>query len=362
MESQENAHLEQHRQEMQRFRRLCETDLQGALAFATSAVEKFGYRGSNDQRRGDALELLALAYSRFGQFDQAVEPATELVRIRQAAKPLDYELLALALAQQATALFALGRSEEADEALREQLASWRKAFAAGDLRLAQKLEGQAEYVQKGFGRTEWAIELLKEAVKIRNRHPDASSGNYAATLTELAIHQLRQGEFGEANANLAKARALFKKAIALDPSREENKASLAQVLILRSGIAGALAQKKKAIAEANAARKIEFQDRVLQAENEILVAAALSSVLELTGDIPAAVSEQNKVLDVYFKNDDLLANGSLDKGGISDTLSWLGRLYLEQNELDLARQAITTAREKGGSCPVARRHRKTKKS
>lgn len=348
MESHENTHLEQHRQEMQRFLRLCDTDLQAALAFARSAVEKFGYRGRNDQRRGDALELLVLAYSRLRQFDRAIEPATELVRIRKAAKPLDYELLALALAQQATALFALGRSEEADEALREQLASWRKAFAAGDLRLAQKLEVQAEHVQKGFGRTEWAIELLKEAVKIRNRHPDASSGNYATTLTELAIHQLRQGEYGEANANLAKARVLLKKAIALDPSREENKAGLAQVLILRSGIAGALAQKEKAITEAEAARKIKFQDRVLQAENEILVAAALSSVLELTGDIPAAVAEQNKVLDAYFKNDDLLANGSLDKGGISDTLSWLGRLYLEQNELDLARQAITTAREQLG--------------
>ena len=333
---------------MQQFLRLCETDLQGALAFARSAVEKFGRRGRNDQRRGDALEFLAVAYSRLRQFDRAIEPATELVRIRRAAKPLDYELLGLALGTQATALFALGRSEETDKALREQLASWRNAFPPEDLRLAQKLEGHAEYVQKGFGRTEWAIELLKEAVEIRKGYPESSRGKLADTLQELAILQLRLAEYGEANANLAKARTLLRKAIAVDPSGEENKAGLAQVLVLRSGIAGALAQKEKAIAEAEAARNIKFEDRVLQAENEILVAAALSSVLELRGDIPAAIAEQNKVLDVYFKNDDLLASGSLDKGGISDTLSWLGSLYLEQNELDLARQAITTAREQLG--------------
>jgi tetratricopeptide (TPR) repeat protein len=348
MTSRENSHLEEHRREMQQFLRLCETDLQGALAFARSAVEKFGRRGRNDQRRGDALEFLAVAYSRLRQFDRAIEPATELVRIRRAAKPLDYELLGLALGTQATALFALGRSEETDKALREQLASWRNAFPPEDLRLAQKLEGHAEYVQKGFGRTEWAIELLKEAVEIRKGYPESSRGKLADTLQELAILQLRLAEYGEANANLAKARTLLRKAIAVDPSGEENKAGLAQVLVLRSGIAGALAQKEKAIAEAEAARNIKFEDRVLQAENEILVAAALSSVLELRGDIPAAIAEQNKVLDVYFKNDDLLASGSLDKGGISDTLSWLGSLYLEQNELDLARQAITTAREQLG--------------
>lgn len=349
MENQETPRLAQHRQAMKRFLELREADAQGALAFARSAVEDSEQWRRNDQRRGDALELLALAYSHFEQFDQAIEPTTELVRIRRAAKPLDYELLALALMTQATALFALGRSEEADEALREQLESWRDAFDARDLRLAQKLEGQAEYVQKGFGRTEWAIELLKEAVEIRNEHPEASPGRFAATLQELAIHQLRQHEYGEADANLARARSLLEQEIALDPSREENRAGLAQILVLRSGIAGALAQKDRAIAEAEAARNIKFQDRTLQAENEILVAAALSSVLELTGDISAAIAEQHKVLEVYLNNDDLLANGSLDKHGISDTLSCLGSLYLEQGDLQLARQAIITARRQLGN-------------
>lgn len=347
MENQ-TAHLEQHRQQMQEFLRLCEADLPGALAFAKSAVKNSAHRRRNDQRRGDALELLALAYFRLEQFDQVLEPATEVVRLRQAAKPLDYELLALALGPQATALFALGRSEEADEALRQQLASWREAFGAKDLRLAQKLEGQAEYVQKGFGRTEWAIELLKGAIEIRNDHPEASRGKLAGTLQELAIHQIRQCEYDAAEANLTKAGTLLEEEIVLDSAREENKAGLAQVLVLRSRIAGALAQKQRAIASAEAARNIQFQDRVLQAENEILVAAALSSVLELTGDISAAIAEQNKVLDVYLKSEDLLTNGFLDQNGIADTLSWLGSLYLKQNELDLARQAITSARQQLG--------------
>lgn len=216
----------------------------------------------------------------------------------------------------------------ANSSLRGERPLGRKIF---DWRRNSK--GRPEYVQKGFGRTEWAIELLKGAIEIRNDHPEASRGKLAGTLQELAIHQIRQCEYDAAEANLTKAGTLLEEEIVLDSAREENKAGLAQVLVLRSRIAGALAQKQRAIASAEAARNIQFQDRVLQAENEILVAAALSSVLELTGDISAAIAEQNKVLDVYLKSEDLLTNGFLDQNGIADTLSWLGSLYLKQNEL-----------------------------
>jgi tetratricopeptide (TPR) repeat protein len=123
-------------------------------------------------------------------------------------------------------------------------------------------------------------------------------------------------------------------------------------LILRAGIAGALAQKEQALAYADIARSIRFEDRVLQAENAILIGSSLSRVLEVTGDINGAVAELHEVLDLYRSYDDLVANGSLvDNSDIA--LLGLGLLYLEQNELDLAQQALAIVRKmKGDSSDV----------
>jgi len=343
-------HKEEHRELLRKFQEISQSDPKTALAFARSAVDKTAALGPDDQRRGDALELLAYAHLQLEEFGEVLGPATEVVRIRRAARPVDHELLALALGVQATALFALDKNEQADRALAEQLASWRTAFGPKDVRLAQKLEMQAEYVQKGFGRTRWAMELLKEAITIRDANPGASPGRLAATLQELAIHQIRQLEYTDANANLERAGKLLQGEMARDPAREENTAGLAQILVLRAGIAGALDHKKDALALAEDARTLRFKDRELQAENEILVPTALASILERMNDIPGAIDEQKKVLDVYRRYDDLIAQGTLDPGGIGDTWSSLARLYLKeaQPELGLARAAITAAREKLG--------------
>ena len=47
-------------------------------------------------------------------------------------------------------LFGADRGAEADAALTENLATWRKVYGPRDLRLADKLEQNAELVQKGF--------------------------------------------------------------------------------------------------------------------------------------------------------------------------------------------------------------------
>jgi esterase/lipase superfamily enzyme len=342
------SHLDQHRRQLEKFQRLQKADPGGALAFARSAVDAARLLRSNDPKRGDALELLALAHFGFEEFDKVIGPATEVVRIRKAARPVDHELLALALGTQAAALFALDRTEQADAVLWEQLASWRKAFGPRDVRLAQKLEQHGQYVQKGFGRTRWAIEFLQEAAAIREANPHTSRGKFAATLQELAILQMHQSAYSEAEANLARAGKLLEQEIAREPAREENKAGLAQILVLRAGIAGALGEKEQAIAYAETAKSIRFKDRVLQAENQILVAAALSSVLEKIPDLPGAIAEQKKVLEVFRKNEDLLADGSLDRGGVGDTFSQLGALYLEHGELVAAREALASARQQLG--------------
>ena len=348
MEDRATDHLKRHRQLLRQFEQVSAGDPQRALAFARSAVAEAEPLRRNDPRRGDALELLAWAHVGREEFGQALAPATEAVRIRKAARPVDHELLALALGTQAVALFALERSEAADEALREQLAAWRQAFGADDVRLAQKLEGQAEYVQAGFGRMRWAIELLKEAAAIREAAAGSSAGRLAQTLQQLAIYQMRASQYGEADLNLAKAQRLLEAEIARDGSREKEKVGLSGVLVLRAGIAGARAQRERALAFADYARGLELRDRALRAENKILVALGLSSVLELMGDVEGAIAEWHKILDVFRSDGDLFDSGALDIGLIPDTFESLGALYLEQDELDLARETLTWARQQLG--------------
>jgi esterase/lipase superfamily enzyme len=340
--------LERHRELMREFQRISAAGPEAALAFARAEVDKAGRLAPDDPRRGDALELLALAYLVREEFPRVLPPATEVVRIRKAARPVNQELLGLALGTQATALFALGRSEEADGVLREHLAAWRRAFGPRDLRLAQKLELHAEYVEKGFGRPRQVIALLAEAVKIRDANPTASAGKLAGTLQELAIHRLRMLEYADADAELARAETLLRTEMSRDPDREENRAGLAQVLVLRAGIAGALARRPEALALVDAAQRLRFEDRVLRAEHEILVAAALGSVLANLGDVAGAIAKQNAVLEAYGRYDDLIADGSLDREAIGDTLAQIGSLYLEQDELGRAREALTAARQRIG--------------
>ncbi len=341
-------HIEQHRELIREFQRLSARDPKAALAWARAKADKGAWLAPNDPVRGDALDVLVLAHMKLEEWAKALVPATEAVRIRKAVRPVDQELLALALGNQAVILFALERQAEADLLLKEQLDTWRAAFGKSDLRLAQKLEGQAEFVQKGFGRTRWMVELLQEAVDIRKANPGSSAGKLAGTLQDLAIQEMLLSEYTDADAHLAAAEALLQREMARDPANEELRAGLSQTYVLRGGIASHKADKAQALAFVNRARTLKFGQRLLQVENDLIVAGALTATYEDAGDTAAAIAEQNKVLDILLANGDLIDNGSLDRGSITDAVTWLGRLYLEQGELDLARQAITLARKQAG--------------
>lgn len=349
--SDSEQHLDQHRERTRQFMQKLKTDRRAALEDALADVQRTKSLGRNHPQRADALEMLSHAHLAAEQFDKALPLATEVVRIRQAAKPVDEELLALALDTQATLLFANERSAESDAALGESLSAWRRAFGANDLRLAPILEGQAEYVQKGFGRPLWAIDLLREAVAIRLLHPQSSGGRLAATLTDLAIHEMRQAQYAECDAHLAKAQSLLSAEIGTDPARDELKAGLAQVLVMRAGIAAVLARRDVALDYVQQATAIKLTDRLLQAETQLLIAESMSAALYLAGDLDGAIAESRQALAVFEAHQDLMDSGALDKATLGDTLTSLGRMYLEKHDLGPARQALRAARSGLGDTP-----------
>ncbi len=314
-----------------------------ASAFAAQRVKETAMAGRDDLARADALELMAQAHLAAQRYREALPLATEVVRIRRLAIPLDHELLALALGLNATLLFAADRSDESDAQLRESLDEYRRAFNPPDVRLAQKLEGQAEFVQGGFARTPWVIELLREAVAIREGDADSSRGKLAQTLVELSIHEMNASEYTACEADLARATSVLKAGLATHGDDEEWKALLVQALVLRSGLASKLGNSGDALRLSHEAEAISFPDRATRVEMELIILAARGTQLDLAGDIDGAIAKELQILQTIAGNADLFASGRLNPLVQGDSLLALGKLYLQKDDLAAARVALDEA-------------------
>jgi esterase/lipase superfamily enzyme len=341
----DTPHAAAHRQLQVQFQKALEAGPAAALAFATKRFDAAATLGLDDPARADAFELMAQADLAAQRYREALPLATEVVRIRRLARPPEHEQLALALGLNATLLFAADRSEESDAQLRESLDEYRRAFGPHDVRLAQKLEGQAELVQKGFGRTPWVIELLREAAAIREGDAASSRGKLAETLVELSIHEMNASEYGACEAHLARAAAVLEAGLATHRDDEEWKALLVQALVLKSGLAGKLANPGEALRLARQAQAIAFADRATRVEMQLVIIEALGTQLELSGDIDGAIREEKRILETIAGNADLFESHRLDPLVQGDSLLSLAKLYLQKDDLPEARTALVEARQ-----------------
>jgi esterase/lipase superfamily enzyme len=340
----DTPHAAAHRRVQEQFQQALEVGPTAALAFATKRFDAAATLGLDDPARADAFELMAQADLAAQRYREALPLSTEVVRIRRLARPPEHEMLAMALGLNATLLFAADRSEESDAQLRESLEEYRLAFDKDDVRLAQKLEGQAELVQKGFGRTSWVIEMLRQAAAIREADPASSRGKLAETLVELAIHEMRAGEYGACQGDLGRATAVLEAGLAAHLDDEEWKALLVQALVLKSGLAGKLADSGEALRLARQAATIEFADRATRLEMQLTVLDAFVTQLDLSGDLDGAVREEKKILETMAGNADLFASHRLDPLLQSDALLALAELDLRKDDLPEARGALDAAR------------------
>ncbi len=345
------SHAARHLEQRQAFMQQLRDAPAAALASADKLAQRAKPLALDDPRRADAMELLSLAQLEAAAFDKALPLAAEVVRIRRAGRPVEPQLLALALGTHAAVLFASGRSAEADEAHTQSLEAWHRAYAADDVELAPWLEAQADGVQRGWGRPQWAVGLLLEAVRLRALHPELSGGRLAQTLEDLAIHEMRLTQFGQADAHLDAAARLLAIESQSDPAREELKAAVAQILTMRAGIAGALGNKTQVRELAGQAWAVNLTDRKLQAETQLLLSTSLASVLSGTGDVDGAIAAQRRSLAVFEHHQDLLDSGALERDGLGGTLVSLASLYLEHQEQGPARQTLRAARMALGDTP-----------
>jgi len=340
-----SAHVDQYLAQRRLFLQQLQDDPATALHSAEKMVLLARALPAADQRRADALELLVLARSQASEFDKALPLIHETVRIRRAARPAEPHLLALSLGTQATVLLACGRGDDADAAFAQSMVAWHQAFAAQDLRLAPWLEAQAGELQRGSGRPQWAIELLREAARLRAQHPELSGGRLAQTLEELGIHEMNLTRYAESDEHLVAAARLLEIESQNDPQREELKAALASNLMMRAGIAAALGDKPRVLELAAKARAMALSDRTLQAQTQSLIAESLAAVLRSMGDLEGAIAAHRRTVEVFQHAQDLMDSGALDKELLGATFVALATLHLERHEQGLARQTLRAARQ-----------------
>ena len=156
-----------------------------ARSLAEAARAKAVKDPRNDALRADAIELEKTYLRAKKQFKDALPLSREVLRLRRRAQPVDSVLLGFALYEHAIITLANQMPAEADAAFREGLDAFRKAFGPNDVRLAQRLKAAAAFVgdPQGFNRPRSAIDLLSEAVAVRQRAPDKlwrSACGYAA--------------------------------------------------------------------------------------------------------------------------------------------------------------------------------------
>ncbi len=345
------SHAAQHIEQRQAFVQELSEDPAAALVSAGKAAQRAKSFALDDPRRADAMELLSLAHLEAAAFDKALPLATEVVRLRLAARPVEPPLLAFALGTHAAVLFASGRSADADVAHTQSVLAWHRAYPADDVDLAPWLEAQAGGVSRGWGRPQWAVGLLGEAVRLRALHPELPGGRLAQTLEDLAIHEMRLTQFGESDAHLDAAAKLLAIESQSDPAREELKAAVAQILMMRAGIAGALGNKAQVRELAGQAWAVNLTDRKLQAETQLLMSDSLAAVLRGLGDLDGAIAAQRRSLAVFEHHQDLLDSGALERDLLGGTLTSLASLYLEHEEQGPARQTLRAARMALGDTP-----------
>lgn len=304
----------------------------------------------DDPRRADALALRLHLLQIEENFHDAVPVAAEIVRIRKADKPVDYARVALTLSSYALALFGDEQPAACDKAIDDSRKAWHKAYAQDDIRLAQRLKTQADFVGSvnGFNRPRQAIALLKDVVKIRERTKDGLPESFADALESLGLLELRIGDHANADAHLAKAAAF----LAAEAGRQTDKqrvdvlrAGLVQILVVRAQIAitaGNLTDAEMLIDKAQS-EPMQGPDAL---EQSFLLAAIQSDILERQGRDNGALAQDLKQLELAQQM------VPADAGLIGDVNEAIGDRYRNRNDFKTAKNYFDRALTlRGGEGP-----------
>lgn len=291
--------LARHADRMGEFVRLLESDSSAARRLARLGLRETSPLPPDDSRRGDALERMAHVQRVDEDWPSLLETARAWVLVRRAQGHA--HLLAVALGTLAIALVGTDRADEADAVLLEQLGLWRQVLPADSLMLAAKLEDFALQVQKSLDRREFIIDLLREAVAIRQRHRHSPPAPLAKTLQELALLEAATLQEEQAREHQQQALTCLKRALSYEPPgepREEMLAGVVQSELVLAGLALARGDDDDLQQHLQAATAAPVRDPVLRAEFALVAAQLSAWFCERHDDLDGAIEAWNHALRV----------------------------------------------------------------
>ena len=165
--------------------------LRSALAVRSAEL------GPEHPEVAESLGDLSALQERLSRYDESVELARQMLRIRRQARDQGAPTVQ-ALRRLGVALFFRGEYAESERLLREALEIQRRAPPGGELERANVLNDLAQTVGTGMEDAAAAEKLNREALEIRRakqgpRHPET-----AQVLNNLAVTRLQQQDYQEA--------------------------------------------------------------------------------------------------------------------------------------------------------------------
>lgn len=331
--------LTRHAATMREFFALLDTDPSAARRAARLGVQQTRFLPPADSRRGDALERLAHVQRVDEDWLALVDTAQGWVEARRLQGQA--QLLALALGVLAIALVGTDRADEADAALHEQLVLWRQVLPADALLLAAKLESYALLVQQGFQRTEYVIELLREAVTIRQRHANTPPAPLAQALQQLALLEAASLQEDLARQHQEQALVCLQQALADEPpgaQRDEMLAGCVQSRLMLAGLALAQGDDDGTLRHLQSAADTPVQDPVARAEYALIAAQITAWFSERHDDLDGALEAWQHALEVSTQAINLQTGSAPTAARRPWDPLTLGDIALAMADLSLRRQ------------------------
>ena len=343
--------LARHAAKQLEFIALMETDPPAARRLAALDVQRTRYAAPGDSRRGDALERLAHVQRCDEDWPALLDTARAWVEVRRAQG--EAHLLAVALGVLAIAWVGTDRADKADAVLLEQLTLWRQVLPADSLMLAAKLESFATLVQTGFQRRDFVIELLREAVAIRQRHVATPPAPLAQALQQLALLEAASQQEELARQHQAQALNCLKQALVAEPpgaQRDQLLAGSLQCELMLAGLALAQGDDDAMLQHLQSAADTPVRDAVVRAEYALIAAQITAWFCQRNDDLDGAVEAWQHALEVGMQQIALPsapsppATGRLwDPLTLGDTALALADLYLRKRDLPSCGQAVDLA-------------------
>ena len=281
--------------------------------------------------RARLMHVIGLAFSNLGDDDRGVELLQQSLDLRLTHAGEGSAEVADSRNRLGNVLRRFGRLVEAEPLLVEAL-RWREANGPVDYDLADSYN-DVGLLQNDLGHYEQAVETLSRAIELHRQYDGPATSNVAASLHNLSLAYRRLGQMDQ-------AAAAAEESLAIKQAAEDwSLSSIAVTMAVLSNIERQRGNLQRSLDYSN--QSLALREQVFGRDN-VMIASGLSTharILTELGDLEQAEALHREALALHE------ADGSLDSLRAAYFFLDLGRLLMEQDRFEEARQQLTRAEQ-----------------